>query len=208
MFYKVPCPTNTNGIRLFREGQQVVVEYQTGEPHVGSMAYDSALGSMARNVTLRRARPDLDRIIAEAKRKVYGHDGLPPSTGVRGATQERGSRMGPINANESPRLRNVEDDGSNEGASPDDDDKNDAIVGKLVSFLKGIGVEDDDLERVMAICKGGEPEDADEAMRHAADRRRQAADRDRGLAGREARRRAEDADFDRLFPTAKSLKRR
>jgi hypothetical protein len=210
MLYKVPCPTNTNGVRLFKVGEQIAIEYQRGsEPHVGGMAFDSALGSMARNVTIRPKRPDFDRIIREAQRKVDAHDGLPPSTGVRGATQERGSRMGPINANEKPRLRDVED-GGNEEASPykrftEDDEDNGAIVGKLISFLKDVGLEDGDLERVMAICSGGEPEDADEAMRPAADRRRQAADRDRGLARRNAQRQAQDAEFDRLFPTAKLL---
>jgi hypothetical protein len=51
MIYKVPCPTKTNGVRLLKEGNQVLVEYQRGEPHVGKMAFDSQCGIKSRNVT-------------------------------------------------------------------------------------------------------------------------------------------------------------
>jgi hypothetical protein len=51
MIYKVPCPTKTNGVRLLKEGNQVLVEYQRGEPHVGKMAFDSSCGIKSRNVT-------------------------------------------------------------------------------------------------------------------------------------------------------------
>jgi hypothetical protein len=56
MIYKVPCPTRTNGVRLFKVGDQIAVEYEKGEPYVGKMAFDSALGSMARDVTIRPKR--------------------------------------------------------------------------------------------------------------------------------------------------------
>jgi hypothetical protein len=58
MMYKVPMPTGANGVRLYSlKNQQVGIEYTKGEPHVGKMAFDSALGTMARSVTFRPARP-------------------------------------------------------------------------------------------------------------------------------------------------------
>jgi hypothetical protein len=78
MMYKIPMLTRTNGVRLFRlPNEQMAIEYQKGEPHVGGMAFDSALGSMARTVTIRPKRPDLDRIVADAKRKALAYDVLP-----------------------------------------------------------------------------------------------------------------------------------
>jgi hypothetical protein len=56
MIYKVPCPTRTNGIRLLKMGDQIAIEYERGEPHVGPMAYDSALGKSGHTVTFRPKR--------------------------------------------------------------------------------------------------------------------------------------------------------
>ena len=113
--------------------------------------------------------------------------------------------MGPIDATAEPRLAEVED-------SSNDDIDFEAVAGKVMVYLKDI-VTTEQLDAVQAILGGVEPEDADEvageAKKEASARdraRRQASDR--GLAGREARRLAQDAEFDRLFPTAKSLLRR
>jgi hypothetical protein len=63
MIYKVPMPNRTNGVKLHTIGDhQIGIEYETGEPHVGKMAYDSSCGILSRNVTFgkpRLARDDL-----------------------------------------------------------------------------------------------------------------------------------------------------
>jgi hypothetical protein len=177
MMYKIPMPTNTNGVRLFRlPGEQMAIEYQTGEPHVGGMAYDSALGSMARTVTIRPKRPDLDRIVAEAKRKALAYDVL-PRAGV-------------------PPL--TEDD--------NDDDTTNAAMAKVLEFLENI-VSPNDLEIVQALlCGAADVEEAREQQalaRRDDDRRtpRQAADQARR---RPMTAEAEDA-YLRLFPDAGRL---
>jgi hypothetical protein len=74
MIYKIPCPTKTNGVRLFKEGNQISIEYQRGEPHV-TMAYDSVSGKAAHTLSIRR--PDIDKIIADAVREVDAQDAMP-----------------------------------------------------------------------------------------------------------------------------------
>jgi hypothetical protein len=107
MIYKIPCPTKTNGIRLFKTGDhQLAIEYQRGEPHVGPMAYDSALGKSAHTVTFK------------PKRKAYGSDAIPPDTGIyrsKGAMKPRGSM-------------NINDEDPDEGGG-------DEIVTKLMTYL-------------------------------------------------------------------------
>lgn len=199
MIYKIPCPTKTNGIRLFKTGDhQLAIEYQRGEPHVEPMAYDSALGKSGHTITFRppSTHPDTQRIVADAQRKlrqVYGRDDLPSGTGIRRSKSEMKPR-GSANIND----EDPDDD--------EDDDNTQAIVGKLMASLKDVGLETEDLERVAAILNGADPEDADDGRRDAADRRR------RRLAADAARYRlptaAEDAEFYRMFPGARSLKLR
>jgi hypothetical protein len=196
MIYKVPCPTRTNGIRLFKEGNQIAVEYTRGESHV-TMAYDSVLGKSAHTVAFREPplHPDTQRIVADAQRKlrhVYGRDDMPNGTGISRSEGKMAPR-GSANIND----QDPDDD--------EDDDNSQAVVGKAMAFLKDL-ISEEDLERVAAILGGGDEEDADDARKHAADRRRQASDR--GLVGRQERQAALDADFDRLFPTARLLKLR
>jgi hypothetical protein len=161
MIYKVPCPTKTNGVRLFKLGEQIAVEYTTGEPYVGGMAYDSALGSMARDVTIRRSRPDFDRIIADAKRKVYGRDAMP---NVGGPPHSPGVAF---NEKVMKEMNN--------------DDDNDDAMARVLEFLENI-VSPNDLEIVQALlCGAAGVEEAREQQavaRRDDDRRtpRQAAD--------------------------------
>jgi hypothetical protein len=76
MMYKVPRPTRSNGVKIHTIGDhEIGIEYTMGEPHVGKMAYDSSCGIMAKNITFRR--PDIDRIIRDAVRQVYGKDAMP-----------------------------------------------------------------------------------------------------------------------------------
>lgn len=43
--YKVPMPSSTNGVRLFKlPGSQIGIEYERGSPQLGAMAYDSVQG--------------------------------------------------------------------------------------------------------------------------------------------------------------------
>jgi hypothetical protein len=152
MIYKVPCPTKTNGVRLMRIGEQIAVEYQTGEPYVGGMAYDSALGSVARDVTIRRRRPDLDRIVADAKRKVYGRDAL-PNVGY--------GPHSPGVAFNFKALAGGDD-------MNDDNDDTDAAMAKVLEFLEPI-VSPDDLEIVQALlCGAADVEEAREQQALAA----------------------------------------
>jgi hypothetical protein len=175
MIYKVPCPTNTNGIKLLKMGDQIAVEYQTGEPNV-TMSYDSVLGKSAHTVSFK------------PKRKAYGRDDLPSGTGIARSKSEM-----------SPRGSTTIND------EEEDDDNSQAVVGKVMAFLKDL-ISDEDLERVAAILGGADEEDADDGRRDAADRRR------RRLAGDAARYRlptpAEDAEFNALFPSARLLKLR
>ena len=69
MMYKIPMPDNASGVKFYRlGGKQMALEYETGEPHVSKMAFDGALGTATRNITIRR--PDIDKIIADAVRQV------------------------------------------------------------------------------------------------------------------------------------------
>jgi hypothetical protein len=121
-----------------------VVEYQKGnEVQVSQMALDSALGTASRTVSIRRKRPDLDRIIRDARRKVYGNDAM-PRAGV-------------------PPITDDDDD---------DDDNTDAeeIVGKLLDFLTD-KLSPDDLEGVKSILTSGDGPDSDAGEQQATDRR-------------------------------------
>jgi hypothetical protein len=164
MIYRVPCPTTTNGVRLLKEGHQILVEYQKGaEPHVGGMAYDSALGTHTRTVTIRPKRPDFDRIIADAKRKALAYDMLP--------------RAG------KPPIVDDDNDADNTDAEE--------IVRNLLSYLED-KLTPQQLEDVTMILSSGDGSDLDtsgaparqsQATDHraavAAQRRRLAADRGR-----------------------------
>jgi hypothetical protein len=188
MMYKVPMPSRTNGVKLHTFGDhQIGIEYETGEPHVGPMAYDSSCGILSRNVTFRRKRPDLDKIIADARRKV-ARDGLPRGTGIsrsEGAMEPRGSM-------------NINDE------DPDDDDGGE-IVTKLMSYLQD-KLSPEQLSSVAAILSSADdaPDlDAGEP-RQATDRRRASrlaadAERTRPMSARENR------EFDDLFPAAKRI---
>jgi hypothetical protein len=198
MMYKIPQPNGSNGVKIYTlKNQQIGIEYQSGEPHVGKLAFDSALGSMARecprqhgpgvpsaawpgsalgsmaqDITIRPRRPDLDRIVAAAKRKL-GYDAMP--------------RAG---------MPPIDDDN-------DDNTDGDAIVAKLMAFLKGC-LTPGDLEDVQSILDGkdvGRPEGAmDRAAAAAAQRRRlMGADT---AAGRNYRRESADDEAERLemFP--------
>jgi hypothetical protein len=184
MIYKVPCPTRTNGVRLLKEGNQICVQYETGTPHVGGMAYDSALGAMARNVTIQ----------PKARRKLrLGSDAFP-----RPFMSRKKDMQKPLDA---PDI--ADDD--------EDDDDTDAIVTKLMSYLND-KLTPEQLSSVAAILGSGDDDapdsDAGEPRNYqAADRRRAAR-----LAADVARQRpptpAENQEFDRLFPGAKSILRR
>jgi hypothetical protein len=182
MMYKVPCPTNTNGVRLFKEGNQVLVEYQKGnEPHVGGMAFDSALGTMARTVTIRPKRPDFDRIIAAAKRKVLAQDMLPRASvpPIRDALPNVG------NGPHSPGVAfNFKSLAGGDDMEPDNSDAEE-IVGNLMDFLAD-KLSPDDLEGVKLILSSVDPPDADTGAptRQATDRRAVDAQRRRLAADR------------------------
>jgi hypothetical protein len=78
MMYKIPMPDGASGVKLYRlGGKQMALEYETGEVHVSKMAFDGALGTTARTVTIRR--PDIDAIIADAVRQV---DAAMPKAGI------------------------------------------------------------------------------------------------------------------------------
>jgi hypothetical protein len=184
MLYKFPMPTRHSRVKLYAlPDQQLGIE--VGRPPAATMAYDAEL-ARGRTVTIRC--PDIDRIIRNAVKQVDAQDALPRPFMSRSKDMQK-----PLDAPD------ITDDDN-------DEDNTDAIVGKLMVFLKDL-ISPEDLERAAAILGGGDEDDADEARKDASDRaRRQASDR--GLAGREARRRAEDADFERLFPTAKLVLRR
>jgi hypothetical protein len=191
MLYRVPMPTKTNGVKLHTlPNNQIVVEYERGEPHVGPLAYDSSCGILSRNVTFRQPsmHPDTQRIVADAQRKlrqVHGRDDLPKGTGIsrsEGKMEPRGSM-------------NINDEDP-------DEDGGDAIATKLMSYLQD-KLSPEQLSSVAAILSSADdPTDSD------AGEPRQAGDRDRGLARRNAQRVAQDAEFGRLFPGALKILRR
>jgi hypothetical protein len=182
IIYKVPCPTKTNGVSLLKVGEQIHVQYQTGEAHVGGMAFDSALGSMARNVTIQ----------PKARRKLrLGADAFPRPFMNRSKDMQK-----PL---DSPDI--ADDD--------EDDDGTDAIVTKLMSYLND-KLTPEQLSSVAAILSSADDapdSDAGEPRTQATDRRRVAR-----LASDAAYQRpptaAENAEFDALFPGAKSILRR
>jgi hypothetical protein len=131
MIYKIPCPTKTNGIRLFKTGNQIAVEYQSGEPHVGPMAYDSALGKSGHTVTFK------------PKRKAYGRDDLPRGTGIQWSKSKMAPR-GSMNINDQ---------------DPDEDD-GDEVVTKLMSYLND-KLTPEQLSSVAAILGGSIDDDED-----------------------------------------------
>jgi hypothetical protein len=176
MIYKVPCPTKTNGVRLLKVGEQIHVEYQTGESYVGGMAYDSALGSMARDVTI---RPKTQRKLR------LGSDAFPRPFMNRSKDMQK-----PLDA---PDI----------GDDDEDNDDTDAVVGRLMSYLND-KLTPEQLSSVAAILGSADAPDSDagEPRTQATDRRRAVrlaadAERQRPMT------RTEEAEFDRMFPTAK-----
>jgi hypothetical protein len=178
MFYKVPMPTKTNGVKLHTlPNNQIVVEYERGEPHVGPLAYDSSCGILSRNVTFQKPRKD-------------ARDALPPDTGIqrsKGAMQPRGSM-------------NINDE------DPDEDGGGgDEIATKLMSYLND-KLTPEQLSSVAAILgSGDDPPDSDAGEpRQAIDRRREVR-LARDAARRRPMSAEQDAEFLRMFPNAGRL---
>jgi hypothetical protein len=179
MMYRVPMPTKANGVKIMMLGDhEVGIQYTTGKPHIGKMAFDSAYGITSK-ITFRRPSRYYDAIVADAVRQVDAQDALPPDTGI----QRSKGAMKPRNARDN-------DDDDDTYADPQE------VAGKVMSYLKDL-ISPEDLEAVNGLLMGTEEDEAHEGRRDAADRAR-----DRGLAGRQARRQAMDADFAAKFPGA------
>jgi hypothetical protein len=175
---------------LFKEGNQIAIEYQKGAPHVSPMAYDSKLGKLGHTVTF------------EPKRKV-ARDAMP-----RPGIQHSRDIM-----NEDPLDNRAVRRGI--GYTDDDnDDDGDEIVTKLMSYLND-KLTPEQLSSVAAILGAADAPDSDvgEPRSYAADSDR-ATDRRRTarLAADAARSRpmsaADDAAFAATFPGALLIKNR
>jgi hypothetical protein len=119
------------------------------------------------------------------RRKVYGRDDLPVGTGISRSEGQMNPRGSTTINDQDP-----------------DEDEGDEIVTKLMSYLND-KLTPEQLSSVAAILGSGDGPDGET---NGEPQYRQASDR--GLAGREARRRAEDADFERLFPDALKILQR
>jgi hypothetical protein len=179
MIYKIPMPTRTNGVKIFKlPGEQIGIEYQTGEPHVGKMAYDSQCGILAKNITFRRPRQYYADIVADAVRQV---DAALPKAGK-------------------PPIR------SNDMDTMEYDDDASKVLSNLMDFLED-KLTPEQLDAVNQILASGDGEtDADrigEKSEPVGDRRgrRQAADaaRRRGMSQS-----TQDA-YLKMFPQANRL---
>jgi hypothetical protein len=183
MMYRVPMPTKSNGVKIKMLGDhEIGVEYTEGEPVVGKMAYDSAYGITSK-ITFRRARPDFDRIVADAVRQVARDDTMPKAG--------------------KPPIRSK--DMAKTDTTMEYDDDASKVIGQLMDYLEKY-LDPDQMEAVSLILSSGDAPDNDagERQTQATDRRRVAR-----LAADQARRRpmtaeAEDA-YLRLFPNAQRL---
>jgi hypothetical protein len=185
MIYKVPCPTNSNGIRLFKEGNQIAIQYEKGAPHIGPMALDSALGKPTRTVTFQKSR--------------YGRDDLPKGTGISRSKSEM-APGGSANIND----EDPDADSSDEVVTKLMAYLNDKLTTEQLNGVAAIlGSGDDDAPDL----------DAGEPRRQASDHRFDRVERARlaaDQANRDYRRMtaptaAENAEFDRMFPGAKLI---
>jgi hypothetical protein len=180
MMYKIPMPTKANGVKLYTlPNQQIGVEYQKGVPEVGRLAFDSVHGA-SRTLSIRR--PEIDRIIADAVRKVAAQDDAMPKAGK-------------------PPIGN-----SKMQATPIQyDDEASEVISNLMSYLED-KLTPEQLEGVISILSSGDAPDND-----AGERQTQAADRRRAarLGADQARRRPmsqrDEAEFMAMFPHVNRL---
>ena len=140
MMYRIPMPSRSNGIKLHTFGDHSIgVEYTTGEPHVGKLAYDSSCGILAKNISFRR--PEIERIVADAVREVDRQDAaMMPKAGIK-------------------RSKDMEPD------TMEYDDDATEVLSKLMDFLQG-KLDADDLDVVSQILSSGET-DGDKSARNA-----------------------------------------
>jgi hypothetical protein len=188
MLYKVPMPTRSNGVKIVKIGDhEIGIEYQTGEPHVGKMAFDSQCGILSRNITFRRPTSYYAAIVADAVRQVDAEDAMMPKAGI-----SRSKSM--VN---------------------DDNDDADAAMAKVLEFLENI-ISPNDLEIVQALFLGADDVDAARELQAVARRDEdrgvglQAGDsRARRLAADRAARRpmsaATEEQYSGMFPNAGRL---
>jgi hypothetical protein len=176
MMYKVPMPTGANGVKLYTlPNHQIGIEYQTGDaPHLGKMAYDSTCGA-TRNISFRRSRPDIEKIVADAVRQVDREDAMPRAGLQRNMDMKTDSNL------------EYDDDASE-------------VIGKLLDYLEKY-LDQDQMEAVNMILSSGDAPDADqigEKSEPVGDRRtrRQASD----SATRRPMTTATERKYSEMFP--------
>jgi hypothetical protein len=178
-------PGEANGVRY--DGRMTEIQGNhvslVTEGRAGSdvMVGDSMPRHFTRSLKM-KLRPDLDRIVADAKRKVFGRDAMPRAGMTRSIDMQK-----PLDA---PDI------------TVDDNNDDTEAMAKVLDFLEPI-VSPDDLEIVQALLCGAA--DVEEAREQQALARRELDRQTPRQAADQARRETVDAEFMRMFPNANRL---